>query len=382
MNIGVIGVGRLGLAYALVFEQKNFKVFASSYKIDYVENLQNKKFETTEPGLKDLLDSAANIEFTTDNHTVIDNCDFIYIMVATPSTPNGDYDVSAVFDVVKDLLDHQGNIAGKILVVGSTVNPGTCEIISRMLESHGVHVVYCPTFVAQGTVLKDIVDPHTLSIGTENQAVAEQCKQIIGSIINKDTPIYVLKPLTAEILKLAGNCRNIMEISFFNMIGQVLLEQNLDQDLESACQYLNFIKKTNKWQFGFGYGGPCYPRDNRAFVHYTKTLGLDYPLGDLLDDFNQSHIEWLTNYFISRNEKDLPFYFGYITYKKGVSILEESHQLEVCKNLLRKNKTVYIESNEFLLPEIQDKLAKEFTNKVKFVKLQNLDHNKIYTVNF
>ena len=43
MNIGIIGVGRLGLAYALIFEQKNFTVFASSYKKDYVETLKSKK---------------------------------------------------------------------------------------------------------------------------------------------------------------------------------------------------------------------------------------------------------------------------------------------------------------------------------------------------
>jgi UDPglucose 6-dehydrogenase len=382
VNIGIIGVGRLGLAYALVFEQKNFTVYASSYKKDYVENLQNKKLETTEPGLKELLDSATNIEFTVDNHAVIDRCDFIYVLVATPSTNDGNYDVSAVLDIANDLLNHPGNVDGKILVIGSTVNPGTCQVVQDMLISRGVHVVYSPTFVAQGTVLNDIVDPHSVSIGTENHDVANRCKQVFGSIVSETTPIFVFKPLTAEILKLAGNCRAIMEISYFNMIGQILLDRHLDTDLDDACQYLNFIKKTSRWKFGFGYGGPCYPRDNRAFVHYTQTLGMDYPLGSVIDNFNHDHVEWLTNYFIARNEKDLPFYFNYITYKKGVSIMDESHPLEVCKNLLKKNKTIYIESTKFLLPEIQDNLVKEFTNQVKFVKIQELEDNSVYPINF
>lgn len=382
MNIGIIGVGKLGLAYALVFEEKNFSVFASSYKQDYVENLQAKRLDTTEPGVKEMLDRATNLHFTTDNHEIIDSCDFIYIMVATPSTAAGDYDVTAVIDVAKDLLNHPTDISGKILVIGSTVNPGTTEVIQNMLQDRGVHVVYCPTFVAQGSVLANIVDPHTLSIGTENTEVAEKCKQVFGKIITDDTPIYVFKPLTAEILKMAGNCRATLLISFFNMIGQILLDQNLEQDIQNACMYLNAIKRNNRVKFGFGFGGPCFPRDNRAFVHYARGIGLDYPLGELVDSFNQDHVEWLTDYLISRNEKNLPFYFPYITYKPGVSIVEESHQLRVCKNLLTKGKSVFVETTGFLPPETQDQLSKQFTNQIKFVTIKDIDPSTVYPISF
>jgi hypothetical protein len=109
---------------------------------------------------------------------------------------------------------------------------------------------------------------------------------------------------------------------------------------------------------------------------------MDYPLGEVVDDFNQQHVEWLTNYLISRNEKNLPFYFGYITYKPGVSIIEESHQLRVCQNLLNKGKSVYIEITEFLLPEIQDQLSKQFTNQVKFVKIKDINQSTVYPISF
>lgn len=380
MNIGIIGVGRLGLAYALVFEKQNFTVFASSYKEDYVNDLQQKKTDAVEPGVAELLASATNIHFTVDNHEIINQCDLIYIMVATPSTPDGDYDVSAVFDVANDLLNHPTDIAGKILVIGSTVNPGTTDKVQNMLDCRGVHVVYSPTFVAQGTVLKNIQDPHTLSIGTTNPTVAQTCREVFSKIIADNTPIYVMKPTTAEILKLSGNCRAIMEISFFNMIGEVLLSQGLEEDLDTACSYLNFVKLSHKYKFGFGYGGPCYPRDNRSFVHYTQSIGMDYPLGELIDQFNQDHIKWLTDYFVSKNTDNLPFYFEYVSYKKGVNIFEESHQLAVCKNLLQKGYSVFIESTEFLLPKIQQDLSKEFENLVKYVKINDLNTN-VYKIN-
>lgn len=379
MNIGIIGVGRLGLAYALVFEQKGFNVFASSYKQDYVENLQQKKIDTVEPGIADMLSSAKNIYFTVDNHEIINKCDMIYVMVATPSNPAGDYDVSAVMEVVNDMAIHPTDVAGKILIVGSTVNPGTCEKIQEQLQSRGVDVVYSPTFVAQGTVIRDIQNPHSLSIGTTNHAVAKQCQDVFSKIVANDTPIFIFNPLTAEILKLAGNCKATMQISYFNMIGQILLDRGLQDDLDNACSYLNFVKLKNMFSFGFGYGGPCYPRDNRSFVHYAKSIGMDYPLGELLDTFNQNHVVWLTKYFIKSNKDNLPFYFEYVSYKKGVNIFEESHQLAVCKNLLRQGHTVYIELSEFLLPKIKQDLSEEFENLVKFVTINDLNTN-VYKV--
>jgi nucleotide sugar dehydrogenase len=380
MNIGVIGVGRLGLAYALAFEQCGFTVWASSYKSDYVLQLQSKKIESLEPDIQPLL-SRSNIKFTVDNHEIIRQCDFIYVLVATPSTDRGDYDVSAVQSVARDFVNHKESVENKILVIGSTVNPGTCKDLQSSLHSHGVHVVYCPTFSAQGSVMRDIRDPHTLSIGTSNHLVADQVKAVFAKLMVSDVPIYVMDSTTTEIMKLAGNCRATMEISFFNMIGQMLLASGHKQDLHTAMQYLNFIKRNNQWQFGFGYGGPCYPRDNRAMVHWAAANGMRYNLGLLIDQFNDDHIDFIANWLIRDNEPVLPFYFDHVSYKKGVNIFEESHQLKICKKLLSRGHGVYIELSEFLLPTIKKQLTDEFEGLVIFDTLDNLIHNEIAVYN-
>ena len=376
MNIGVIGVGRLGLAYALCFEECGFDVFASSYKADYVEFLAKKQTDSVEPGIAEMLHNSKNIEFTTDNHDVIEKCDIVYVMVATPSTDNGDYDVSAVIEVVHDYLNHKNSVADKILIIGSTVNPGTTDIIQEMLEPRGVQVVYMPTFSAQGSVLQTIQHPHTISIGTKNTHAAEQCRSVFSKLTKNSTPIYVMQPTTAEILKLAGNCRSTMLISFANMVGQILINSGMEKDLDVARDYLSFVKQNAKWQFGFGYGGPCYPRDNRSLIHYAGKIGLEWPLGELIDNFNNEHVEYLTNFFLTKNVDNLPFYFEYVSYKKGVVIFEESHQLKVCKNLLRTGAKVYIEPTKFLLPLIQEELTQEFDN-VKFVPIELLEQKNI-----
>jgi nucleotide sugar dehydrogenase len=371
MNIGVIGVGKLGLAYALVLEQKGFSVIASSYKADYVDQLKNKTINTPEPGINELL-SNSQIDFTVDNHYVIDKCDFIYIMVATPSNPEGDYDVTAVKEVAKDFVKHTGPVEGKIVVVGSTVNPGTCEELQKILDPLKVHVVYCPTFVAQGSVIRDMMNPHALLIGTTNKLVANICQDVFVKVCKEGTPVCVMSPKAAEVMKIAGNCKATMNITYANSIGQIMAQSDLNDELESATKFLSLVKATSVNVRGFGFGGPCFPRDNRAMVHYAQKIGANYDLGTAIDDANHTHVEYLVNYFTKRNINKLPFYFEYVSYKKGVNIFEESHQLKVCKKLLNAGATVYVEDTEFLTPEIKSELT-EMSKDVTFITLSTIN---------
>ena len=91
MKIGLIGAGRLGLAFALLCEEAGYEVIASDVRKGYISNLQKGVLSTTEPDVDKLLDAATNIEFTTDNKKVIKECDIIFTLVATPSLSTGDY---------------------------------------------------------------------------------------------------------------------------------------------------------------------------------------------------------------------------------------------------------------------------------------------------
>ena len=103
MKIGLIGAGRLGICLALLIEKAGYEVLASDTRSDYIRNLQLKKYSGSEPRVSDLLATANNIEFTVLNDRVIDECDVIFTLVATPSLEDGSYDVSAVDDVVSDI---------------------------------------------------------------------------------------------------------------------------------------------------------------------------------------------------------------------------------------------------------------------------------------
>ena len=372
-NIGIIGVGKLGLPYALALEQCDYTVYASSYKQDYVDQLQNKIVDTEEPMVKELLSTSKNIEFTVDNHRVIENCDFIYVMVATPSLPAGNYDIDAVIQVARDFISFPGNVRDKILVIGSTVNPGDSQQIQEMLDQCGVNVVYCPTFVAQGTVIKDIYNSIGLLIGTNNQTAASQCVKVFEKIINPESKLSVVNHTTAEVLKLALNCYTILRITYFNKIGEILAACGQGDDIEKANKTLNELdRRKGSLQFGFGFGGPCYPRDNKSLGHFANNLNIDYSIGYLVDQYNLNHNNFLFSWLNEQNTQNRPIYFHYLTYKQGTTIDVESRQFELCCKFLEHNHIVYVNPDQFLPQTMKKYLEENYPEKVFFKDKQTL----------
>jgi UDP-glucose 6-dehydrogenase len=80
-------------------------VLASDIRTNYVAALNQRKIQTNEPGVADMLAQSQNLHATTDTREVIAQSDIIYVMVATPSLADGSYDVSAVQRVVDDIKE-------------------------------------------------------------------------------------------------------------------------------------------------------------------------------------------------------------------------------------------------------------------------------------
>ena len=165
MKIGLIGAGRLGICLALLIEQAGYTVVASDIREDYVKGLNEKRIDTSEPDVQQLLSNSKNIIFTSNNWDVIEECDIIFTLVATPSLEDGSYDVSAVDKVVEDFTNSPSKLKGKSLVVGCTTNPGDCDRFQKELDYFGVDVYYNPEWIAQGSIIRDLEKPDMVLIG-------------------------------------------------------------------------------------------------------------------------------------------------------------------------------------------------------------------------
>ena len=347
MKIGLIGAGRLGLCLALLMDKAGYSVIASDVRKDYIDGLQIGEVTTTEPLVGQYLDSARRIEFTTDNLRVIEESDIIFTLVLTPSLENGSYDVSNVDDVVSDILKYgwDKDLSNKSLVIGCTTNPGDCDFFQDRLSETGISVFYNPEFIAQGSIIKDLQNADMVLLGGDGKHK--------GNLVNiykkiqygyREPSIHLMSTKAAEITKIAVNCFLTTKISYANMIGQVLAQSNLYDEIETVLSSIGSDSRIGHkyMNFGFGFGGPCFPRDNRAFASYAQKVGVEHNIGTTTDNFNKAHLLFLKDYFINDNSDDLPFWFDYIAYKPGTDILTESQQYQLCLEFLDLGYKVYV----------------------------------------
>ena len=373
MKIGVIGVGRLGICFALLLDRAGHDVMASDIRTNYVAALNRGEIQTQEPGVADLLTNKNSIQFTTDTRAVIQHSDVIYVMVATPSSADGSYDVSAVDRVVQDVTECEFDISGKILVIGCTTNPGDCQRVQDRLRSQHISVLYTPEFIAQGSIIRDLQQADMVLIGGEDPAVISAYQLLYDDIQTVKPNVHAMSLTAAELVKIATNCFLTTKISYANMLGEVMIRSGLESDVGKALTAVGADTRIGSkyMRYGYGYGGPCLPRDNRAFAHYAHRVGLDFPLGTIVDQFNRDHTQFIIDDLIRQNTQDLPFYTPSLTYKPNTDIVEESQQLAVCEGLLAQGKTVYVRYSELLPVQVQQDLEQRFGDRVRFVRIDD-----------
>ena len=90
-SVSIIGVGKLGLCFALNLEKVGYIVDGYDINTDYLNELRNKTFISSEPGVTELLNNSNNLKLHNNLENVLHN-NLIFVIVPTPSLPNGKYD--------------------------------------------------------------------------------------------------------------------------------------------------------------------------------------------------------------------------------------------------------------------------------------------------
>lgn len=345
MDIGIIGVGKLGICLSLLYDHAGHSVHVCDKNKNLLNNIKTKQLKTSETNVEQLLQSSNLFVYET-NIEVLQNTDYIFIVVATPSLESGEYDIQAIDEVIKEI--NINDIKDKKLIIVSTVNPGDCDILQKKLKCKSNKILYSPEFIAQGTIIKDILNSTNLIIGGHDISDMKEVEKLYHSININKTPAVFLSPMAAEISKIAINCFLTTKISFANFIGELLHKCNIQNETKSVLSCLGSDPRIgNKYlNYDFGFGGPCFPRDNRAFSHFSEKMKVKNHIGEATDKLNKIHLEFLKEYFIKENINDLPYYFEYITYKNGTDILTESQRFELFQYLLFKNKKIYLIDNK------------------------------------
>ena len=353
MNISVIGVGKLGVCWSLALENAGYKVLGIDLNQEYVDSINNKILQSYEPEVESRLKYSRDFRASTSIDDAVNFSDIIFLFVATPSTKDGRYDHTQINSVVDALMNLDKPRRSRLLVVGCTVFPGYCDELQKRVADHGFIVVYNPQFIAQGSILRGQEYPDTVLVGSNDQEAIKIISDIHKKVVRND-PLFATMPLySAEITKLSLNCFITTKIAFANMVGDLVLAKDQDPAL-----VLNAIGSDSRvglkcMLYGYGYGGPCFPRDNRALSALARDLGFIAPIGEATDRANEEHLNTMVARIQQRTSKESPVVFDYVTYKPGTILIDESQPLKVAARLASAGYTVIIRDSDPVIDSVK-----------------------------
>jgi|TARA_R110001592_G_scaffold28014_1_gene103546 UDPglucose 6-dehydrogenase len=360
-SVSIIGVGKLGLCFALNLEKVGYSVDGYDINEDYLSELRNKTFISSEPGVTELLKKSKNLELYSDLEKVLNN-DVIFVVVPTPSLPNGKYDHQYIESLKEKLISLGLQKNTKHLIINCTTFPGYCDELQKDLEDYNYTVSYNPEFIAQGTILKDQVNADMVLIGEANPSVGDLIEKIYTDHCTANPRICRMDRVSSEITKLSLNCFLTTKISFANMIGDISnkVGGETSKILEAIGSDSRVGNKYLRW--GYGYGGPCFPRDNRALNVFAVENGIDAQISRATDKMNNLHLTYQIEDFMKNNpDMSKSVVFDTITYKPQSTILEESQQLKFALTLEKLGYNVIVNERDSVIDEL-NKIGINFKN--------------------
>ena len=364
-NITIIGIGKLGLGLALLFEKAGYNVLGIDKNKNYVDTLNKKELDTIEPKYNELLKLSTRIKFSTSLEDGLNHSNLIYILIQTPNS-GGDkfYDHSFLSNLLSDI--NKLKPSDKHIIIGCTVMPKYIDEIGSFLlrDCNNISLSYNPEFVAQGDVIDGFMNPDLILIGTHSKHVEEKLKEIYDKIRTNNT-YCVMTPLEAEITKISINGYITTKLSFANMISDVC--DNVGANKEVVLKSIGSDSRIGNKYFkpGYSYGGPCFPRDTKALQLFVEQSNIPSNLLNATTFYNEHHIDYQTQRILD-NTDSKPIVIENVSFKQTntTTIIEESAKLKIAKQLVENNKHVIIRDIQPIILEVQKEYGNIFDYEV------------------
>jgi len=362
-NVSVIGIGRLGLCFCLTLERAGYDVIGHDILEDYADQVNNKDFFSYEPGVNEMLARAKKFLVTCDIKKAVNHANIIFVTVASYSEPDGRYDVSQVDSVVDSLINLGTQKTRKHLVICTNVNPGYSDTVYKRLKDFNWDVSFNPETIAQGTILKNQAEPDCVYIGSDTQELGNQIKEVYSAACRNTPSIHIMDRLSAELTKVSLNCYLTCKISFANMVGDLAIKIGADPDKVLDAVGSDSRINNKFFKYGFGWGGPCFPRDTRAMIRLAENNSMPHDLCVASNTINEKHLDFQVQSFLESGQKE--YETDSVTYKKGTVILEESQQLKYAEALAKSGIEVNISESEAVIKELEKTHPDLFKLKVR-----------------
>jgi len=344
MRISVIGLGKLGAPLAACYAARGHQVIGVDRNPQAVADIAAGRPPVAEPGLAEMLQQAASrLTATTDVAQAIAATDITFVIVPTPSDARGAFSLEYVLAAMEAIGGaFRAKDAYHAIVITSTVMPGdTGGRIRRALERHsgkrcGIDfgLCYSPEFIALGSVIHDLQHPDFILIGESDARAGDVVAGAVQALCENTPPVQRMAFVNAELAKIAVNTFVTTKISFANMLGE-LCERLEGGDVDAVTRALGADRRIGAYYLkaGLGYGGPCFPRDNRALAAVARRARVRAPIPAATDQANRRQVERLKALVLAALPAGGTVAILGLTYKPHTPVIEETQGLELAQRL-------------------------------------------------
>ena len=219
------GCGHVGIPLGLAFASKNFDVVLLDKNQGHIDMINRGELPFVENGaLKLLKDHIGKNLRASNNCAYIRNADFIFFVVGTPVDEHLSPKVRNVISVIEEYIPYLSD--DQILIMRSTLFPGTLRIIQEHLCRHGLKtkLAFCPERILQGKGIDEIFKLPQIVSGT-TEAVAQAAEKLF---LNLTSQIIRTTPEEAELAKLMTNSWRYLNFAIANQFYMMANDSGVD----------------------------------------------------------------------------------------------------------------------------------------------------------
>lgn len=352
--IGVVGLGYVGLAYALAFSLHGFRVIGIDIDDERVEAVRSGDVEGfPREAIEKVIDRYLYVSTSYDD---LRDVGIVFIAVNTPTKPDDSQDLLQVISALKSLANAWRSVKYdyRVIVLKSTVLPGTTRKLAKYAKEvlglsvpERVGFVYSPEFLRATKALDDVLKPFRVVIGGIDEKSSSSIVNLFREFYRRvgyEPLIYVVSPEEAELIKYSSNVFLALKVVYANLIGFICREiRNCDAWRVMEVVGLDPRIGESHIMPGMPYGGPCLVKDVLALSRFVlEKTGIDFikqihQLNKRVLDEVVNHLEKVLGNLQGKNIAILG-----IAYTIGSSNVKDSQALALAKKLLVKGAKVYI----------------------------------------
>lgn len=341
MNLTIIGSGYVGLTTGTCFAEMGHHVICVDNNEEKIRTLQGGSIPIYEPKLEDLIKknvAVGRLEFSSSIAASIPESDVIFIAVPTPPNTDGSVDLTYIEKVAREIAQVLTPEMGyKVIVDKSTVPVKTGEKVRQTIKRYAgpqvlFDIVSNPEFLREGCAVDDLLHPDRIVIGANSERAMDVIKRVYQNI---HAPILETDVNSAELIKHAANSFLALKISYINAVAKVC--EKTGADVELVAEGIGMDKRISRHflNAGLGYGGSCFPKDVKAFINISRTLGIPFTLLEEVERINDSQHTHFLDQLRDRLWvlKDKKIAVWGLAFKQNTDDIRESIALKLCQKL-------------------------------------------------